>query len=151
MSSPEQRKQQKLTKVLGFYQKQADVLAEKSQQVSGQLADLKQQSGQLDYEMDQQEIHFVTLHATPTNRMMAHQSLQRLAERQRQKQLQIQTASEELELVRRNLTSLMGKVESIEKLIDRLSESIRLEHRKHEQIVADERYLNTQFSNRSLT
>ncbi len=151
MNSPEQQTHNKLDKALKFFRRQADALAEKSRQFGSRVTELARLSGQLDYEMEQQELYFVTLAATPTNRMLAHRSLQQLAEQKEQNQIQLQSARNEFELNRVELMSLTAKVESIEKLMERLAGSISLETRKQEQIIADERYLNTHFVNRSLT
>lgn len=151
MNSPEQQKRNKLGKALKFYGRQADVLAEKSRRFGSRVAELEHLSGQLDCEMEQQEVNFVTLAATPTNRMLAHQSLQHLAQQKEQNQVQLQSARNEFDLNQIELLALTAKIESIEKLMERLAESMALESRKQEQVAADERYLNTHFANRSLT
>ena len=151
MTKPEQLKRKKLIKVLEFYRNQSDVLVEKSRKLGSRVTQLQHRSGELIHEMEQQEVNFVTLAATPTNRMLAHQTLQQLAEQKRLNQIELHSANEKFELNRAELMALMARIESIEKLIEQLASSISLEQRKQEQINADERYLSTHFGNRSLT
>lgn len=148
MSSQAKQKKYKLTKVLGFYQNQADVLAEKSRQLSSQVDDVQRQLDNLHQELAQQQLKFETLTPTPTNGILVQRTLERFDQRKNETLNQLQLARQTFESNRAELVSLMAKIESIEKLIARLTESIAFEFRKQEQVNADERYLNTYFVNR---
>ena len=151
MSASETHKRNKLIKVSTFYRNQADALAEKCRQLNTQISELRRQEQKIDGETDYQHRHFAALPSTTTRRMLAHQCLQQLASRKQQNQVQMRSAREEFELDRAALLTLMSKIESIEKLIEGLTDSIKGEIRKQEQVSADERYLNIHFKNKSVT
>ena len=151
MSASETHKRNKLIKVSTFYRNQADNLAEQCRQLNTQISELRRQEQKIEGETDYQQRHFAALPPTTTRRMLAHQCLQQLASRKQQNQVQMRSALKEFELNRAALLNLMAKIESIEKLVQGLTEAITLGVRKQEQVNADERYLNTHFNNKPLT
>ena len=151
MNASETLKRDKLNRVRAFYRTRSDALAEKCRKLNADIAELRRQETEIDAEIEHQQRHVTALPPTPIQRMLALQSLQEMASRKRQIQVQMRSTREEFELQRTALTTLMAKIESIEKLIERLTGSIALEMRKREQVNADERYLNTHFAKKSLT
>ncbi len=133
----------RLQKVLDFYNKQLDLL---KLQLASQISVVKKHQQEIIQLNDSITNSHHQLSHSPINLaqlQMGYQFQSYTALRITERENKLAEANEDLNRKRAALRSQISKIESMEKLIERKASAIAYERVKREQILADERYLNS--------
>lgn len=134
---------QRLNRVLDFYNQKLDV---QKLRLAAQQAVVKKHNEkieQLNNDLVQSQNRLLAASATIAGRQMGYQfgtfTMAEILEEQKQREL----ANDELENRKAELRKQISRIESLEKLIERKASVVAYEAGRREQILADERYLNS--------
>lgn len=133
----------RLNRVIAFYNKQLDLL--KLQLAAQHSVVQKHQNKieQLEQQLRRSQNRILVESATIANRQMGYQFGTFTLTEIGKEQEQLETANQELEVRKAELRKQMSRIESLEKLIERRASTLAYEASRREQILADERYLNS--------
>lgn len=134
----------RLQKVLDFYDRQLDLL---KLQLAAQVSIAQQYKNEI-VQLNESIIHSQNQFTQQTASSLAHRQMSYQFEAHTikviaEKQIQLADANQELDRRKAALRKQLSKIESMEKLIERKTVAVNYERNKREQILADERYLNS--------
>lgn len=135
-----------LQQVLTFYQQQLEAIKAKFQQQANALAASQHRAHVLAAELLQTQQQFSTGSPNPTKLAMANHVMCRTQAAILENQHQIGLATAQVDECRAELAKQMSKIETLEKVVARETETLEQHRRQREQHLADERYLNTHFN-----
>ena len=136
----------KLEKVLEFYQQQLEVVKSKFSAQVAVVTQKKNEAHQLADELVLTQQRSTNSEPTPANLQMVNHLMVLLETRIRTKQQELAEEEKLLDARRIELREQMTRMEAIENVVSRKSNVIQYERRQREQLLADERYLNTNFT-----
>lgn len=140
---PKDNSIQRLNRVLGFYNKQLDLLKLHLAAQHSVVQQHQQNIKQLEERLLQSHSRLQSASATIANRQMGYQFGTFTVAEMVGEQEQLEIANQELETRKAALRKQLSKIESLEKLIERRASAVAYEAGRREQILADERYLNS--------
>ena len=136
----------KLEKVLEYYQQQLEVVKTRFLEQSDIVTKKQSEAQALASELALTQRRFSNNEPTPLSLQMVNHLMELMETRINDKQQEIAEAQTLLDARRIELRKQMSRMEAIEKIVARKSNLIQHERRQREQHLADERYLNTNFT-----
>lgn len=136
---------QQLNEVLRFYQQQLDVIKTQLKQNLNAVTEKEKRASELEHELiaaQQSSIEPMTA----SNLEFANHLMKLVQKKIGQNQLELVDANAELSRCRIELNKQMSKIDALEKVVSQQIKILEHERRVAEQNIADERYLNTNFS-----
>lgn len=136
----------KLEKIIGFYEQKLEIEKARFQEQNAIVIDLENQYKLLAEERKLAQQRFEQMVPTATNHQHAAHWMETFRGKLERVERELAQAVGVLETRRIALQQQMSQIEILEKLVARKSELIAYELRAREQLISDERYLNTNFS-----
>jgi hypothetical protein len=136
----------KLEKVLEFYQQQLEIVKTRFGKQNAIVTQKQTEAHALATELVLTQQRFSKNEPTPSNLQMVNHVMELMETGIRDKQQELAEEQRLLDARRIELREQLTRMEAIENIVSRKSKTIQHERRQREQHLADERYLNMNFT-----